>query len=80
MAKSLGVVIQGLVDDCLNHMTVVTANQVPWSKVVQPYWEHAHQDRLCRPVLELKGLDRDQARELVKTRMEGWEPPRKRRQ
>lgn len=74
MAKSLGVVIQGLVDDCLNHMTVVTANQAPWSKVVQPHWEHAHRDRLCRPALELRGLDKDQARELVKTRMEGWEP------
>jgi len=73
-AKSLGVVIQGLVDGCFNHMTIVTANQAPWYSVVQPHWEHAHRDRLCQPALELKGLNRDQACELVRIRLEGWPP------
>ncbi len=72
LAKSLGGVIQGLVDDCPNHMTVVTANQDPWHKVVQRYWEEAHKDRLARPALELKGLNRAQAEELVRIRTEGW--------
>ena len=74
IAKCLGIVIQGLVDDCLNHMTVVTANQHPWHQVVQPHWEHAHVDRLARPGLELKGLMKDQARELIEIRLHGWDP------
>jgi hypothetical protein len=73
MAKCLGLVIQGLVDDCMNHMTVVTANQHPWRKVVQPHWEHAHVDRLAWPGLELKGLTKDQAKELIKIRLQGWD-------
>jgi hypothetical protein len=72
-AKCLGMVIQGLVDDCPNHLTVVTANQHPWHQVVQPHWEHAHVDRLARPVLELSGLRKDQARELIAIRLRGWD-------
>jgi hypothetical protein len=74
MAKCLGIVIQGLVDDCPNHMTVVTANQHPWHQVVKPHWEHAHIDRLARPGFELKGLRKDQARELIEMRLHGWNP------
>jgi hypothetical protein len=74
IAKCLGIVIQGLVDDCPNHMTVVTANQHPWRQAVQPHWEHAHVDRLARPMLELKGLMKGQARELVEIRLQGWDP------
>jgi len=73
IAKCLGIVIQGLVDDCPNHMTVVTANQHPWHQVVQPHWEHAHVDRLARPLLELSGLRRNQARELIEIRLRGWD-------
>lgn len=72
LAKSLGIVIQGLVDDCPNHMTVVTANQDPWHKVVQRHWEEAHKDRLARPALELSGLNLRQAEDLVRIRIEGW--------
>jgi hypothetical protein len=74
IAKCLGIVIQGLVDDCPNHMTVVTANQHPWRQVVQPHWEHAHVDRLARPVLELGGLRKEQARTLIEIRLRGWDP------
>ncbi len=74
-AKCLGIVIQVLVDDCPNHMTVVTANQHPWRHAVQPHWEHAHVDRLARPVLELRGLGRDQAKELIGIRLQGWDRP-----
>jgi len=72
IAKCLGIVIQSLVDDCPNHMTVVTANQHPWRQAVQPHWEHAHVDRLARPMLELKGLRKEQARELIEARLHGW--------
>jgi hypothetical protein len=74
IAKCLGIVIQGLVDDCPNHMTVVTANQHPWRQAVQPHWEHAHVDRLARPPLELEGLRREQARALIEIRLHGWSP------
>jgi len=74
IAKCLGIVIQGLVDDCPNHMTVVTANQHPWRQVVQPHWEHAHVDRLARPVLELEGLRKEQAGALIAIRLHGWDP------
>jgi len=73
IAKCLGIVIQTLVDDCPNHMTVVTANQHPWHQVVKPHWEHAHVDRLARPWLELSGLKKDQARELIEIRLHGWD-------
>jgi hypothetical protein len=72
LAKCLGIVIQGLVDDCPNHMTVVTANQHPWRQAVQPHWEHAHVDRLARPALELEGLRKEQARTLIEIRLHGW--------
>lgn len=74
-AKCLGIVIQVLVDDCPNHMTVVTANQHPWRHAVQPHWEHAHVDRLARPILELRGLGRNQAKELIDIRLQGWDRP-----
>lgn len=73
IAKCLGIVIQGLVDDCPNHMTVVTANQHPWRQMVQPHWEHAHVDRLARPALELGGLRQEQARALIAIRLHGWD-------
>ena len=73
IAKCLGIVIQGLVDDCPNHMTVVTANQHPWRQAVQPHWEHAHVDRMARPALELGGLRKEQARTLIEIRLHGWD-------
>ncbi len=73
IAKCLGIVIQGLVDDCPNHMTVVTANQHPWRQAVQPHWEHAHVDRMARPALELEGLRKEQARTLIEIRLHGWD-------
>jgi hypothetical protein len=78
IAKCLGIVIQGLVDDCPNHMTVVTANQHPWRQVVQPHWEHAHVDRLARPALELEGLRKEQAGALIEIRLHGWDPAARR--
>lgn len=73
IAKCLGIVIQGLVDDCPNHMTVITANQHPWRQAVQPHWEHAHVDRMARPALELGGLRKEQARTLIEIRLHGWD-------
>lgn len=75
LAESLGLVVEGLVAECVNQMTVVTANQHPWHNAVQVHWQEAHKDRLLRPTLELGGLNRDQARALLKIRLEGWQPP-----
>jgi hypothetical protein len=76
-ARSLGLVIQRLVDEDCNHMTVVTANQEPWEQTIKPHWEHAHVDRLRRPHIELQGLNQQQARELIIQRLEGWDLSRK---
>jgi hypothetical protein len=69
LAKTFGLVIQVLTDEICNHMTVVTANQDPWSKNIQPWWETAHQNRLSIP-LELEGLNKSQAIELIDQRFD----------
>jgi len=76
-AQTFGLVIQTMVDDCLNQMTVITANQVPWLKTIQPHWQEAHIHRLRQPRIELESLTEQQAEELLKHRLEGWDLPRK---
>lgn len=72
LAKSFGSVIQVLRDDCWNHMTVVTVNQPVWTQTIRPWFQDAQADRLS-PALELEGLNKAQASDLVKIRLEGWE-------
>ncbi|OQX01058.1 MAG: hypothetical protein BWK80_60790 [Desulfobacteraceae bacterium IS3] len=67
LAKTLGTVIQVLTDETHNLMTIVTANQMPWSKSIKPWWEDAHLNRLSLP-LELEGLNQKQALELAAQR------------
>jgi hypothetical protein len=73
LAKTLGVVIQELVDYSRNAMIVMTVNQQPWSGSLEPHWEEAHRDRLARPFLELEGLNRRQGRELIANRLAAWD-------
>jgi len=70
LAKTLGSVVQALVDESCNQMTVVTANQIPWSESIRPWWQDAYLHRMSDP-LELEGLDRDQACELINQRFDG---------
>jgi len=55
-----------MVDDCLNQMTVITANQVPWLKTIQPHWQEAHIHRLRQPRIELESLTEQQAERTFK--------------
>jgi hypothetical protein len=71
-AQTFGLVIQTMVDDCVNQMTVITANQVPWLRTIQPHWQEAHIHRLRQPKIELESLTEKQAEELLKHRLEGW--------
>jgi hypothetical protein len=73
LAKTFGWVINCLVDECYNHMTVITANQHPWTNTIKPLWEHAHLDRLRHPPLELEGLSKSQAKELITLRLSEWD-------
>ncbi len=68
LAKTLGTVIQVLTDETHNLMTIVTANQMPWSKSIKPWWEEAHLNRLSPP-RELEGLNPKQALELIDHRI-----------
>ncbi|MDM8537008.1 hypothetical protein QUF70_09665 [Desulfobacterales bacterium HSG17] len=72
LSKALGSVIQILRDDCWNNMTVMTVNQPVWTHNIRPWLQDAQADRLSS-ALELEGLDKKQALELIELRLEGWE-------
>jgi hypothetical protein len=76
-AQTFGLVVQAMVDDCFNQMTVITANQVPWYRTIQPHWQEAHIHRLRQPQIELESLTKQQAEELLDHRLEGWNLPEK---
>jgi hypothetical protein len=77
-AQTFGLVVQTMVDDCFNQMTVITANQVPWYKTIQPHWQEAHIHRIRQPQIELESLTKQGAEELLDHRLEGWNLPEKR--
>jgi len=70
LSKVLGSVIQVLTDECPNHMTVITVKQETWENGIRPWWDEAHRNRLSPP-LELEGLDKEQATELIDHRFDG---------
>jgi hypothetical protein len=76
-AQTFGLVVQTMVDDYFNQMTVITANQVPWYRTIQPHWQDAHIHRLRQPQIELESLSKQQAEELLDHRLEGWNLPEK---
>ena len=67
LATALGSVIQVLVDESCNQMTVITANHTPWNERIKTHWEEASLNRLSPP-MELEGLTRTQGLELIKYR------------
>ncbi len=69
LVRALGVVIQTLADYAPNQLTVLTANNTPWTQCIEPYLEGAHRDRIRRPPLELQGLDRAQGVVLARQRL-----------
>ncbi|MBF0537471.1 MAG: hypothetical protein HQL03_04360 [Nitrospirae bacterium] len=65
LIDALGSVIQVLVDGCYNQMTVITANRQPWG-IIKGHLQVAYQDRI--ETLQLKGINRQQASELIELR------------
>lgn len=68
LVRTFGIVIENLIDACPNQMTVVTANQTPWTSTLLPHLEEAHSHRFSAP-LELEGIDKEQGKELIKQRL-----------
>ena len=75
LARAFGATIARLQDECINQLTLITANEQPWQHRLWARFEPADQDRfdLTRLVM-LKGIDLAQARELlrVKLRQSDW--------
>lgn len=69
LAKSLGTCIDVITRQGQNEMTIFTANETPWADAIRVHWQGAHSAGLSPP-LELEGLDRTQARDLVTMRLE----------
>lgn len=74
LAAMFGFVVARLINEHRNHLTVVTANKDVWERRIWPEIDTAHHDRFARPV-QLEGLNREQARELVGLRLAPWDVP-----
>lgn len=70
LARAFGMLIATLVSEAPNHLTLITANQEPWLERIVPFIEKADMERITRPPLTLEGLNRAQAADLARLRME----------
>ncbi len=68
LARAFGMMVATLVHEAPNQLTVITANQDPWTARVLPHIEMADRDRLAPP-LPMEGLNRAQAAELARLRL-----------
>ncbi|KJU84101.1 hypothetical protein MBAV_003707 [Candidatus Magnetobacterium bavaricum] len=68
LIPALDSVIQVLVNDCYNQMTVITANRQPW-KIISEDLQVACKQRI--ETLQLKGINKKQASELIELRFTG---------
>ncbi|MGV3533996.1 MAG: hypothetical protein ACO1QR_16630 [Chthoniobacteraceae bacterium] len=75
LARSFGMVVAALVNEAVNHLTLVTSNQEPWQKRIAPNIEHADLERIAQPPVTLEGIRRKQAEELISLRLASWNVP-----
>jgi hypothetical protein len=68
LVRSFGIVIENLVSSCPNQMTVVTANQHVWEKIILESMEEAHKHRFQK-YFELEGINKEYGKELIKQRL-----------
>ncbi|MBF0609272.1 MAG: hypothetical protein HQL61_17180, partial [Magnetococcales bacterium] len=68
LIPALDSVIQVLVNECYNQMTVITANRQPW-KIISEDLQVACKQRIA--TLQLKGINKQQASELIELRFTG---------
>jgi hypothetical protein len=74
LTEQFGRVVARMVNDLSNQLAVVTANQPIWDKKIFPKIDDAHQDRFSKPK-QLRGLDRQEAEELIGLRLSPFTPP-----
>lgn len=75
LVRTLGNCLDQLYGDLVNHLTVVTANQENWLREIAPQMAPPQQQRLS-PEIRLEGIRREQARALLRKRLQahGWAP------
>ncbi|MBF0344846.1 MAG: hypothetical protein HQL06_11520 [Nitrospirae bacterium] len=66
LINAFGSVIQVMVDECYNQMTVITTNQTQWG-IIRENLQLAYQHRI--ETLELKGINKQQASEFIELRL-----------
>ncbi|TFE72057.1 FtsK/SpoIIIE domain-containing protein [Methylacidiphilum caldifontis] len=70
MCQKFGSVVSTLVNECNNHLTIITANSYDWAQNFKNYLQKADLDRISyQRELELEGLNLEQASALVKQRL-----------
>ena len=75
LARTFGVVLSRLRRETCNHLVVVTANRHVWDSQVVKHFEIADQHAFPQTKIELHGMIREQARELIRHRLEDWRNP-----
>lgn len=78
LARALATMVTDLTDEACNQLTLITANVDPWEKRLRDHWEEASRDRLAKPYLVLKGIDREQGVALAEHRMHLLDTPAER--
>ena len=76
LARSFGVVLSRLRRETGNQLVVVTSNLTLWDQKLLPQFEDADKHALHPQPIQLRGMTREQARELVRKRFSQWEVKR----
>lgn len=69
LARAFGMAVAALVDEVPNQLTLITSNEDTWMNAIRPHLEDAHAERIAMPPIQLEGLSRPQAEELVRLRL-----------
>ena len=69
LAGTFGATLGRLQAECVNQLTLVTGNQGPWEERVWKHFELADRDRFDGGALTIRGIGREQARELLQVKL-----------
>lgn len=73
LARAFGVAVSRLRRETCNHLLVVTANSKVWDNNLLPYFEDADSHAFDSRPVELAGMSRTEAKELLLARLARWE-------
>jgi hypothetical protein len=71
LIHTFGKCVWQLVNSLPNHLTIVTANQSNWKDDLSPHIEPAHRARFSNNLVNLEGVDKKIAMELLRARLAG---------